>query len=108
VSGLRVGFAIVHGRSMEPTLRDGDRLLVHYGAPPRIGRLAVVRLPDRPLAVKRVTRRVDGAWWVERDNPEDGVDSWIVGAIPDHDVIGRVLVRVWPPRLARWRAGDPR
>jgi phage repressor protein C with HTH and peptisase S24 domain len=101
VSRLRVGFAIVRGRSMEPTLREGDRLLVRYGAPPRIGRLAVVRLPDGPLAVKRVTRRVDDAWWVERDNPDEGVDSWVVGAIPDHDVIGRVLLRVWPPRLAR-------
>ncbi|MGH3501444.1 MAG: S24 family peptidase, partial [Nocardioidaceae bacterium] len=64
-----LGLAVVRGRSMEPTLRAGDRLLVRYGATPRLGRLAVVRLPDRPIAVKRVTARVDGGWWVERDNP---------------------------------------
>jgi phage repressor protein C with HTH and peptisase S24 domain len=108
VSGIRVGFAVVRGRSMEPTLFEGDRLVVRYGVEPRVGRLAVIRLPGRPLAVKRVTARVDSGWWIERDNPDEGVDSWLVGVIPDRDVVGRVLLRVWPPRLARWRAGDPR
>ena len=108
---LRLGTALVRGRSMEPTLHEGDRLLVLHGARPRIGRLAVVRLPDeapgrpRPLAVKRVTMRDPSggnAWWVERDNPRDGVDSWQVGAIPAHDVLALVLVRmpgVWLTRL---------
>jgi hypothetical protein len=38
---------------------------------------------------------------VERDNPADGVDSWLVGAIPADDVVARVLGRVWPPRRLR-------
>lgn len=97
---VRVGLAVVRGRSMLPTLRDGDRLLVLHGARPRLGRPAVVRLPDGVLGVKRVTRREPGGWWVERDNPAEGVDSWAVGAIPDADVVARVLGRVWPrPRL---------
>jgi hypothetical protein len=90
------GIAVVHGRSMEPTLHDGDRLLIRYGAVPRVGRLGVVRLPGRPLAVKRVTRQVDGGWWVERDNAKEGVDSWLVGAIAADDILARVLCRVWP------------
>ena len=81
---------------MQPTLHDGDRLLVRYGAPPRIGGLAVVRLPDGVVAVKRVTRRESEGWWVERDNPSEGVDSWSVGAIPEGDVLARVVRRVWP------------
>jgi SOS-response transcriptional repressor LexA len=92
------GFAVVRGRSMEPTLRDGDRLLVRHGAPPRVGGLAVVRLPDGVVAVKRATRREGAGWWVERDNPAAGVDSWSVGAIADADVMARVVVRVWPLR----------
>jgi phage repressor protein C with HTH and peptisase S24 domain len=92
----RLGLAVVRGRSMLPTLRDGDRLLVVHGASPRLGRLAVVRLPDGVLAVKRVTRREPGGWWVERDNPAEGVDSWTVGAVPEPDVVARVLVRLWP------------
>lgn len=105
---LRLGMAIVRGRSMEPTLRDGDRLLVRYGDRPRPGQIVLVRLPDRPVAVKRAVRRVDDGWWVERDNPDEGVDSWLVGAVPDDDVVGRVLCRLWPllrrrSSGARWR-----
>ncbi|MGI8578154.1 MAG: S24 family peptidase [Nocardioidaceae bacterium] len=92
------GTAVVRGRSMEPTLRDGDRLLVRYGGSPRPGQLVIVRLPDRPVAVKRAARRVDGGWWVERDNPGAGVDSWLVGTIPDDDVVACVVRRLWPPR----------
>ena len=90
------GLAVVRGRSMEPTLRDGDRLLVRHGSRPRVGAMAVVRLPGRPVAVKRVTRRERDGWWVERDNPAEGVDSWAVGAIPDDDVLAVVVCRVWP------------
>ena len=97
---------------MEPTLHEGERLLVRYGARGRAGRLAVVRLPvddtglPRPVAVKRLSREEttpDGsAWWVERDNPAYGVDSWQVGAIPADDVIAVVLARLWPrPSLLR-------
>jgi phage repressor protein C with HTH and peptisase S24 domain len=93
---VRVGLAVVRGRSMLPTLRDGDRLLVVHGARPRTGRPAVVRLPGGVLGVKRVTRREPGGWWVERDNPEEGVDSWSVGPIPDRDVVARVVGRLWP------------
>jgi phage repressor protein C with HTH and peptisase S24 domain len=103
----KLGIAMVHGRSMEPTLHEGDRLLVLYGARPRRGCLALVRLPDnakgdpRPLAVKRLIRRDpeggDG-WWVERDNPREGLDSWAVGAIPASGIRARVLLRV-PDRL---------
>jgi hypothetical protein len=92
----RWGLAVVRGRSMQPTLRDGDRLLVRHGASPQVGRLVVVRLPDGVVAVKRATGRRDGGWWVERDNPAEGVDSWQVGAIPEADVLAVVACRVWP------------
>jgi phage repressor protein C with HTH and peptisase S24 domain len=92
------GLAVVRGRSMRPTLRDGDRLLVRHGAAPRAGDLVVVRLPDGVVAVKRATMRRDGGWWVERDNPDEGVDSWQVGAIPEADVLAVVRLRVWPLR----------
>jgi hypothetical protein len=100
----RVGIAVVRGRSMEPTLFDGDRLLVLHGVRPRLGRLALVRLPGRPTAVKRVTRRMEGGWWVERDNPAEGVDSWLVGAVPDREVVAVVVARFWPIRWRRHRS----
>ncbi|MEP6814761.1 MAG: S24 family peptidase [Marmoricola sp.] len=99
---LRVGIARVHGRSMLPTLSPGDRLLVRYDAPPRAGDVVVVRFPDRTLAVKRATVRDGAGWWVERDNPGEGVDSAQVGTISDADVLAVALVRLWPwPRRLR-------
>jgi SOS-response transcriptional repressor LexA len=85
---------------MQPTLYDGDVLLVRHGAVPRVGRLAVVRLPDGVVAVKRVTRREPGGWWVERDNPREGVDSWSVGAITHENVVAVVVTPIWPLRRA--------
>ena len=98
---VQLGLARVHGRSMEPTLVAGDLLLVAHGLRPRRGGLAVVRLPDGTVAVKRATSYAAGeGWWVERDNPAEGVDSWAVGAIPDADVVARVLLRL-PRGFAR-------
>ncbi len=93
---VRVGAARVHGRSMQPTLREGDRLLVSYGVPLRAGDLVVVRFPDGTIAVKRATVRDGAGWWVERDNPHEGVDSAQVGTIADEDVLAVALARLWP------------
>jgi Peptidase S24-like len=83
---------------MEPTLRAGDRLLVDYRQLPRIGAMAVVRLPKRPLSVKRLARRVGDDWWVESDNPAMGTDSRVVGVVAGQDVMAVVVCRVWPWR----------
>jgi len=99
----RWGLAVVRGRSMQPTLRPGDRLLVRHGGRPAPGRLAVVVLPDGTLAVKRLAWLEPAGWWVERDSPTEGVDSWVVGAVPQ--VRGVVVCRVWPlSRGLAWRA----
>jgi signal peptidase I len=99
--------AVVRGRSMEPTLYDGDRLLVRHGGAPRVGDLVVVRLPDGVVAVKRATFRDrsgdEPGWWVERDNARVGVDSWTVGAVPDSRVVAVVVSRLWPLRRAPLR-----
>jgi phage repressor protein C with HTH and peptisase S24 domain len=89
---------VVRGRSMEPTLYDGDHLLVHWGGRPRPGRLVVVHWPGRALSVKRAGMLADDGWWVERDNPAEGVDSWQAGPVAPSDVVGVVLLRLWPWR----------
>ncbi|MGH3413295.1 MAG: S24 family peptidase [Marmoricola sp.] len=95
--GVRVGLAVVRGRSMLPTLRDGDRLLVRYGAEPRAGGLAVVRLPDGVVAVKRLELHDHDGFWFTRDNPDEGLDSWSFGCpSPREAVLGTVLGRAWP------------
>ncbi|MGB9373997.1 MAG: S24 family peptidase [Jiangellales bacterium] len=98
--------ARVRGHSMRPTLTDGDLLLVARARPVTPGCLVVVRLPDATVAVKRATHLEPTGWWVERDNPRAGVDSWTLGPIPHDDVLGVVVLRGWP-RPARLTATAP-
>lgn len=92
---------------MEPTLREGDRLLVRYDAVPTAGRLVLARFADGTLAVKRAAERRSlrgggPGWWLLSDNPDDGVDSRHRGPVGEGDVRAVVLARVWPsPRLGR-------
>src|SRR4051812_26458912 len=90
---------LVAGPSMAPSARHGDQLLVDVRAvrrPPRPGDVVIVRLPDRPLSVKRVIRVQPDGVWLEGDNPFGSTDSRDLGAVPADDVVGRVLVRLWP------------
>jgi nickel-type superoxide dismutase maturation protease len=101
VQGPVLGLAVVRGISMQPSLQPGDRLLIRYGGVPRAGRLVVVRLPDRPIAVKRAVRRLADGWDVRSDNPAAGTDSRTLGAVSESDVVAVVVCRVWPPRRRR-------
>ncbi|HVE47194.1 MAG TPA: nickel-type superoxide dismutase maturation protease [Acidimicrobiales bacterium] len=85
----------VHGDSMLPTLRAGDRLLVFRTDRARPGRLVVVldpRRPGHPL-VKRVSGVQDAKAFVVGDNPGSSTDSAVFGAV---DIEGRVLYRYHP------------
>ncbi len=104
-----LGLATVRGISMLPTLHPGDVLLVRYVArAPRVrpGALVVVRLPSdaeglaRPIGVKRLVGLApEGTgWWVERDNPRAGADSWSFGAVATESLIAVVIARVAPWR----------
>ena len=98
----RVGLAIVRGRSMLPTLREGDRLLVIHGRLPRVGEIAVVRFDD-VVAIKRLALHEGADWWFSRDNGAEGVDSWTRG-VPSQaeDIVGTAVLRIWP-RTGRLR-----
>jgi len=94
----------VDGRSMLPTLAPGDACLVRWGARPRPGDVVVVRLPGRPLGVKRLRFRDEDGWWLASDNSLEGTDSASFGTVADADVLGRVVLRYLPrPGLVRRR-----
>ena len=88
-------------QSMEPVLLAGDWLLVLRTRRVRAGQVVVAGHPRRPgmLLVKRAGRRTPDGWWLESDNPNGGaVDSRAFGAVPEHLIEGRVLLRYWPLR----------
>ncbi|WP_326588061.1 nickel-type superoxide dismutase maturation protease [Streptomyces sp. NBC_01294] len=90
----------VTGASMVPTLLNGDRLLVRYGAAVRPGDVVVLRHPFQQdlLVVKRaVERRPGGSWWVLGDNPynETG-DSTVYGPVPAELVLATAVLRFRP------------
>ncbi|MFC7545929.1 S24/S26 family peptidase [Plantactinospora sp. GCM10030261] len=85
---------VVRGRSMAPTLRDGDRLIVRVGRAPAPGDIVVFRahdvVPDADLTwmVKRVHRiEPDGAVTVRGDNIRSQ-DSRHFGAVPREAILG--------------------
>ncbi|MFM9366809.1 nickel-type superoxide dismutase maturation protease [Streptomyces sp. Da 82-17] len=92
------GVAEVHGPSMVPTLRHGDRLLVKYGARVRPGDVVVLRHPFQQdlLVVKRAVERRGSGWWVLGDNAFAGGDSTDYGTVPEELVLARVVGRFRP------------
>jgi nickel-type superoxide dismutase maturation protease len=92
----------VHGRSMEPTLADGDRLIVVRSQQPRPGSIVAVRDPRQPdrLLVKRVVSERCGLVDVRGDQPEHSTDSRSFGPVARSAVVGRVLRRYAPAERA--------
>jgi signal peptidase I len=108
VGAARRRFSVIKvvGRSMEPTLHEGERLLLLRTAHLSVGDVVVVRGPV--TMIKRVTR-VDHASadtgqgghtrvFLAGDNPAESWDSRQLGAFDVADILGRI---VWPsPRPA--------
>ncbi|MFI5616327.1 nickel-type superoxide dismutase maturation protease [Streptomyces sp. NPDC051567] len=97
----RTGFEVleVAGPSMVPTLLDGDRLLVRYGAAVRPGHVVVLRHPFQQdlLVVKRAAGRRPGGWWVLGDNPYNRTgDSTDYGTVPEELVLATAVLRFRP------------
>jgi len=104
----RVWRAIVRGNSMEPALREGDRLLVlpagPHGLPglrglPPIGSVVVVERAGR-LDVKRVAAPAaplpPGTLWLLGDNAAASTDSRTLGPAPLDALRGRAIWRSGP------------
>lgn len=91
----------VHGESMLPALRPGDRLLVLRAFRARRGQLVVFGDPrrrrrtlvKRVVTTKRPGRRVE----VAGDNSASSTDSTVFGPVR---VTGRVVYRYHPPDRA--------
>ena len=92
----------VTGHSMEPSLRDGDWLLVDRAARPAPGNIVVCRDPrssDR-LLVKRVAQvGADSQLMLSSDHPAHAGEA--IGPVGAVDVVGRARLIYWPRSRAR-------
>jgi len=92
----------VRGRSMEPTLRPGDRLLVERVTfrvrRPRSGDLVLAPDPRQPTRelIKRVAAASRSGVSLRGDNPVASTDARTIGLVPRSAVRWRALARYWP------------
>jgi len=94
---------VVAGRSMEPALLHGDRVLVdlwtYRHRPPRIGELVLFEGPEGEIMVKRLAPSPPHAgpgYWLLGDNSGSSRDSRRFGPVPAGRLRGRVVLRYWP------------
>jgi nickel-type superoxide dismutase maturation protease len=100
----------VRGKSMQPTLEPGDRLLVVRTKRPLPGELVVVadpREPSREL-VKRVADEAGGTVLLVGDNRACSTDGRDFGRLPLRAVRARVLYRYSPAARSGWLAPPAR
>ena len=97
----------VQGNSMAPTLSEGDFITAvrtDNSLSLKTGSLVIVRDPrggDREM-VKRITASMpNGDLIVLGDSPAHSTDSRQFGPIPRDFVVGRVVLRYWPPSKFR-------
>jgi nickel-type superoxide dismutase maturation protease len=104
----RLDVVEVRGRSMEPTLLPGDRLLaVRLRRPPGVG--DVVLAPDPRDASRELVKRIESVdasgVRLRGDNPAFSTDARIFGVIAPALVRWRIVARYWPMnRAGRIRA----
>ena len=126
VAAVAVGYFVLDARtftltaaSMEPTLHcarpaplcradTADRVLAlkYVLLSPAKGDLVVFHAPIRARAacglmpeailIKRITRVVDGRYFLQGDNRGASCDSRVWGTVPRSSLIGRVVATYWP------------
>ena len=88
---------ICEGTSMNPTLRDGEVVLVDREAEIEVGDIVVAKHPIEQVSevVKRVERINErGHYFLIGDNPDDSTDSRHYGAVTREYIKGKVVARL--------------
>lgn len=88
---------VCEGTSMNPTLRDGEVVLVDREAEIEVGDIVVARHPLEQTSevVKRVARINErGHYFLVGDNAGDSTDSRHYGAVTREYIKGKVVARL--------------
>lgn len=87
---------VCEGKSMNPTLRDGEVVLVDRTAEIEVGDIVVAKHPVEQTSevVKRIERiNEHGHYFLIGDNLEDSNDSRHFGAVARNYIKGKVVAR---------------
>ncbi len=88
---------ICEGKSMNPTLKDGEVVLIDRNAEINVGDIVVAKHPVEQYSelVKRVERITEqGNYYLVGDNLEDSNDSRHFGAVSREYIKGKVVARL--------------
>lgn len=88
---------ICEGKSMNPTLKDGEAVLIDRTAKIEIGDIVIAKHPveQRSEIVKRVASINErGHYFLVGDNPADSNDSRHFGAVTKEYIKGKVVARL--------------
>ena len=108
VTIFAIAFAIAHtfriaqvsGESMNPTLQNGDYLIVFALGEPQDQDIVILNTEGTGLKTEYIVKRYyadksNGTKiWLEGDNKENSLDSRVLGKFEKDKVLGRVLVDV--------------
>ena len=88
---------IISGHSMEPTLQQGQNVLVssipYLFVKPKIDDMVLIRHEENRFLIKRITK-IDGEkYFVGGDNKKDSMDSRRFGWILKKDIVGKVVYK---------------
>lgn len=85
----------VHGHSMEPTVCDGDVVLLDESqTAPRDGRIYAILKGNGELIIKRLIQSITGGWLIRSDNDDKRTypDQPVTDSEIDHlQIVGRVV-----------------
>ena len=94
--GLRRGLR-VHGDSMSPALRSGEKILIDPHATIRVGDIVAAHHPyisSTKLVKRLVAVDTDGQMFLAGDNTGESTDSRSFGKVGRDLIIGKVIARL--------------